>query len=213
MSELTIVWIVACAFGLVLALVGEYRDRVSLTFAGKFMASTAYLGVALVENLWDVRWGAWLFAGMSFCWAGDLLLVSRRSRTLFLGGLAAFLMGHVLYTAAFIIRGYETEGLFPAAVLLVFFVVAVQRWLRPHLQGPMVPAVHAYLLAICCMWLTAIATQAAAPSPLLLLGATGFVVSDLAVARNRFIKPDISNRLWGLPLYFAAQLLLALSAG
>ena len=43
----------------------------------------------------------------------------------------------------------------------------------------------------------------------LLAGALGFFVSDLAVARERFVAKSFSNKLWGLPLYYAAQLVLA----
>jgi hypothetical protein len=35
------------------------------------------------------------------------------------------------------------------------------------------------------------------------------MASDVAVARDRFVAPSVGNRLWGLPLYFVAQLLLA----
>jgi uncharacterized membrane protein YhhN len=42
-------------------------------------------------------------------------------------------------------------------------------------------------------------------------GALLFAASDLAVARDRFVRPALRNKLWGLPAYFAAQLLLAAS--
>jgi hypothetical protein len=36
-----------------------------------------------------------------------------------------------------------------------------------------------------------------------------FYASDLSVARDRFVVFRFSNRAWGLPLYFGAQLILA----
>jgi hypothetical protein len=36
-------------------------------------------------------------------------------------------------------------------------------------------------------------------------------VSDLFVARDRFVQPGFVNRLLGLPLYYAAQAMLAIS--
>jgi uncharacterized membrane protein YhhN len=36
-----------------------------------------------------------------------------------------------------------------------------------------------------------------------------FFISDLAVARDRFVAPSFANRSWGLPSYYAGQLLLA----
>jgi uncharacterized membrane protein YhhN len=43
------------------------------------------------------------------------------------------------------------------------------------------------------------------------LGAVLFYLSDLAVARDRFVAPAFVNRLVGLPLYYGAQVLLALA--
>jgi hypothetical protein len=37
-------------------------------------------------------------------------------------------------------------------------------------------------------------------------------LSDLSVARDRFVKPAFVNRLWGLPLYYASTVLIAWSA-
>jgi hypothetical protein len=38
-----------------------------------------------------------------------------------------------------------------------------------------------------------------------------FAISDLSVARERFIAPTFANLAWGLPLYFAAQLAIGAS--
>jgi hypothetical protein len=48
---------------------------------------------------------------------------------------------------------------------------------------------------------------------MILLGAGLFYVSDLAVARDRFIAPGFANAAWGLPLYYGGQLVLALTLG
>jgi len=45
------------------------------------------------------------------------------------------------------------------------------------------------------------------------VGAVLFFLSDLLVARDRFVAPGFGNRLLGLPLYYAAQLLLASAVG
>ena len=46
-------------------------------------------------------------------------------------------------------------------------------------------------------------------SPWLVVGAVGFYLSDLSVAKGRFIGQSFGNRAWGLPLYFFSQLVLA----
>jgi uncharacterized membrane protein YhhN len=48
---------------------------------------------------------------------------------------------------------------------------------------------------------------------LVIFGAVSFYISDLFVARDRFFKTEFSNRLLGLPLYYAGQFLLAFSVG
>jgi hypothetical protein len=37
------------------------------------------------------------------------------------------------------------------------------------------------------------------------------MMSNVAVTPDRFVRKDFLNRAWGLPLYYFAQLLLALS--
>lgn len=44
-------------------------------------------------------------------------------------------------------------------------------------------------------------------------GAFAFYLSDIFVARDRFLKRDFLNRLAGLPLYYTGQFLIAFSVG
>jgi uncharacterized membrane protein YhhN len=73
--------------------------------------------------------------------------------------------------------------------------------------------VRAYVLVISAMVACAAGTFGAAPEPALLVGALAFFLSDLAVARERFVEKGLANKLWGLPLYYGAQLMLAWTAG
>ena len=45
------------------------------------------------------------------------------------------------------------------------------------------------------------------------MGAVSFYASNISVARNQFVAPGRVNRMWGLPLYYLAQVLLASTAG
>ena len=85
------------------------------------------------------------------------------------------------------------------------------RWLSPHLQGFMRRAVLAYLLTIATMVVLTIGAAAAGAPLLLPVGAILFAISDLAVARERFVAQTIRNKVWGLPFYYGAQVLIALS--
>ena len=48
-------------------------------------------------------------------------------------------------------------------------------------------------------------------NPRFLAGAVLFFASDLGVARDKFVAPGFPNRAWGLPAYYAGQLLIAWS--
>ncbi len=144
------------------------------------------------------------------------LIIDRRS--IFLAGLIAFLGGHLWYTAAF----YVTAGLNlwtaigVAAVLIIGIMVF--RWLQPHLDPRMKGPVTAYIVVISLM-LTAAGSLLGENSVLprlqimVTVGALAFYISDIFVARNRFIKTAFLNRLLGLPLYYTGQFLLAFSVG
>jgi hypothetical protein len=47
----------------------------------------------------------------------------------------------------------------------------------------------------------------------ILAGAVFFYASDIFVAHQRFVMEQFYNRLFGLPLYYTAQFLLAFSVG
>jgi hypothetical protein len=72
-------------------------------------------------------------------------------------------------------------------------------------------AVLAYLLTIASMVVLTIGAAAVGTPLLLPIGAILFAISDLAVARERFVVQAFSNKVWGLPFYYGAQVLIALS--
>jgi uncharacterized membrane protein YhhN len=197
--------------GLILALLGEFRGGVRIMAPGKLVAASAYFGAAVAFGAAGSAWGQALLAGMACCWVGDMLLVSRKSRALFLAGLLAFFLGHLCYSWAFLLRGQSLAGWLPALLVMSAFSVGVLRWLRPFVDRRMRRPVVAYVAAISAMMVLAAGSFAAAGGWLLLAGAALFVLSDLAVARNRFVAKAFLNRALGLPAYFVAQFMLAAS--
>jgi len=78
--------------------------------------------------------------------------------------------------------------------------------------------VLAYVLVISVMvtmaWSVFMESQVGIQGRILVLaGAVLFYLSDITVARDRFMEDRFSNKLVGLPLYFGGQFLLAFSAG
>ena len=204
-------WALVCGAGVLVCLYGEFHQKISLAVSGKLVAASAYLAAAFSLGAPYSRYGRLVLAGMFFCWLGDLLLVSKRSRWLFMTGLAVFLLGHLAYSTAFLTRGVNEGALAAGLVMMLIFGLAVAQWLRPHLDARMKALVYLYIAVISVMMTCALGTFAIHRSLVMLFGAALFVISDLAVARNRFISAGFINRAWGLPVYFAAQLLLAAS--
>jgi uncharacterized membrane protein YhhN len=71
--------------------------------------------------------------------------------------------------------------------------------------------VLAYLLVIGTMSALALGFVGTGGPPTVAAGALAFTASDVSVARDRFVREQFVNRAWGLPLYYCAQLLIALS--
>lgn len=198
----------------VLGLVGllaSERTGSSARFLAKPLASAGFIGVAVAAGALDSGFGRWMVAALVLSALGDVFLLGSSEAT-FLGGLGSFLTAHLVYGIAFLVRGVAAPGLLATAPFAVF-ARQVLRWLRPHLSDRMRGPVVAYAVVISIMGVMAVGTAVEVWDWRIPTGAIMFVISDLAVARDKFVEPDVSNRLWGLPLYYGGQLLLAWAAG
>ena len=192
--------------------VAEWKGIAPMKWIAKPAASLGFTLTAVAAGAPSSSYGLAVLVALAFCFAGDVLLMFESKRA-FLAGLASFLAGHLVFTSAFGRRGIDRIWSACALAILAIAAIAVWQWLSPHLRGPMRPAVMAYVLAIVAMVTTAAGTFGARGDWRILAGAVGFFVSDLAVARDRFVHRSRLNRVFGLPLYYAAQILLASSVG
>ena len=148
--------------------------------------------------------------GLAFSLAGDVFLMLPKDRFAF--GLGSFLVGHFFYIAAFT----SVEGFQVTLGCLVPFLLGgavIYGTLLPHLERFRLP-VLVYVLAILVMaWQAAERWELTgdASSLLALAGALLFLVSDSALAFNRFRAPFHSAQAIVLSTYYAAQWLIALS--
>ena len=202
--------IAVTAVGLAGALLAERAGARAAMWLTKPVASAGFLLAAWLAGAEGSDYGRLILAGLVLSWLGDVLLIPR-ARAWFLAGLGAFLLAHVVYAVAFALRGVSPRATAVACVPIVVVGVLVLRWLRPHVPRRMRAPVVAYVVAISTMVALAIGTFAARGDLRVLAGAILFWISDLFVARNRFVSPGLENRVMGLPPYYAAQLLLAAS--
>jgi uncharacterized membrane protein YhhN len=196
--------VAATALLVALHLLAEARGLSMLRALAKVGASLGFVGLALALGGAGTPFGQRVLAALLLSLLGDALLLSA-ARPMFLAGLVAFLLAHVAYVAAFL--GAGVLPLWPLP-LLALGVGLTLRWLWPHL-GSMKGPVVAYCLVIAAM----VAAAMGVPSAAVHAGAVLFFLSDLLVARDRFAAPGFANRAAGLPLYYAAQLLLAGAVG
>lgn len=155
-----------------------------------------------------------LLVGLLFCLAGDIFLALPGERA-FLAGLVHFLLGHVFYVLAFFAMSGAGWWTLAGSCLAVGAGGIVWAWLRPSL-GRMKGPVAAYIVVISLMVCGAAGVLGDSALEtrgriLVMTGAFCFYVSDLFVARDRFVRKGFVNRLLGLPLYYAGQFMLAFS--
>jgi uncharacterized membrane protein YhhN len=199
--------LVLTAIAVLALLVGEARGPKWLPWIAKPIASLGFVWAAWACRPDDAA-GWTIVVGLWLCLVGDVCLLSR-GKGAFLAGLGAFFLGHVAYAIAFGQRGLAMPTTIATAAVLVVPAVVVWRWLRSHVEPAMRVPVLAYIVAITIMVACAIGSAGPRGEWLTITGAVAFYLSDISVARDVFVHRSFTNRLWGLPLYYAAQLCLA----
>lgn len=204
--------IIACLAACGALVVSECRGWKTSRAIFKTAASTAFLALAVQLDATASAYGQLILVALVLSWVGDVLLLSQKS-LVFLLGLASFLLAHVVFSGAFALRPIDGTALIVGLALMSCIGISVLVWLWHHLKTFYRVAVTAYVMAIVAMCTLAIAVSAASGAWLLASGALIFALSDIAVARDRFVAPGSINRVWGLPLYYMAQIIFALSLG
>lgn len=204
----------ACAGFVALLLVAHARSDRRLEAVSKLSASVSFIAYGWVLGVVQGGpVGVAVFTGLVLGGIGDAFLLSKR-KEYFLAGLVAFLLSHVAYVAAFLLIGVATTWALGALVLHLVIAAVVWRWLAPHTGSLRIP-VAAYIAIITAMVSAAVGAAAHLDSTagtVLIIAALAFYLSDLTVARERFVTRSLHNKLVGLPLYFGAQLLFGLGA-
>jgi uncharacterized membrane protein YhhN len=191
----------------------EYAAKPAVLVA---LAAAAALIPAGHTDLVDRRW--WFVGALVCSLAGDVLLMLPRN--LFVPGLAAFLVGHVLFIVGFLQPAspptsppftFSPIGIAVALGLVVLVEavpsVVILRSLLHRGEGALVGPVCVYMAAIVTMVVLAVNVGV----PTAALGACAFLVSDTLLALDRFVRPIRQGTLLVHVTYHAAQLLLVVS--
>jgi uncharacterized membrane protein YhhN len=200
------------AVSLAALLLAEKRDWRKGVWIFKPLAAVGYLGLAISMGAFETAYGQWIFAGLLLSFFGDVLLIPDENPIAFRIGILSFLLGHVAYTVAFATKGVDFSTALAVAFMAAIVAWRVLRWLMPHVGPDLRGPVYAYVVIISVMLVCAAGAAQGQSRPDIALGALLFYLSDLAVARDRFVHPSFWNGAWGLPFYFIAQLVLGLGA-
>ncbi len=194
-------------------LAAELTEHRRAQFILKPLAVGGFLLLAVISGALDDTYGRFIFLGLMACAIGDVLLLTRTSQKLFIGGIAAFAIGHIAYLSAFVWMqsGSVGYGRFALKVLVAIASVGFFIWIRRHLPRDMQTPVALYSLIIMMMVIGALGLPQMPPLYLAIIGAVMFAVSDIFVAKDRFVSQNPKNALGITPLYFGGQALIILS--
>ena len=195
-------------------LIAELREDRRAQFFFKPMAASGFVLLALQFGALDSTYGQYILAGLIACAFGDVFLLSRQSDVFFKMGMGAFALGHINYVFAANKITHPDIGylLFLGTTVFGLFIgLSVFAKLRKYLPEKMLWPVGFYTFIISLMIIRSLQTHMTGWQVLIIPAAIMFAVSDMFVARDRFVKPAPKNALAITPLYFGAQALFALS--
>ncbi len=160
-----------------------------------------------------------ILTALFFSWLGDIFLeLSSRESFYFLIGICCFLTTHILYIVYFLgIKSNRMSYLKKRPVMLLVILALIIELLYilwPNLGALRLPVV-AYAMTIGTMLATAAWQYEKIPlKPALLFvcGAFLFVLSDSALAINRFHRPFEGGGIFVMISYVAAQILIILGS-
>lgn len=189
-----------------------WRGRPDIETVAKPLVLALLVAAVVASTPTMVGW--LVVAGLTGSLIGDVFLLPRVDR--FISGLAAFLIAHLLFIAAFV-SSIQLETRIHVIGLLLGAGVAAVTWLtvgreiiaasRSH-EPPVPGAVLVYVVVLGVMLASGLAVQ----SPLAAVGVVLFAGSDAVLGWHRFVAELANGRLVTHVLYHLGQSLLALWA-
>lgn len=194
-------------------LIAELREDRRTQFFFKPLAAFGFVILALQFGALESAYGKYVLAGLIACAAGDVFLLARKSQNLFISGMAAFALGHIIYSFGFMAHGFERHQIFEQRhifymiAMMVMICLSAAIYIISKTERDMKLPVIIYSVIIKTMCVLAALTSKIS----IILAALLFAVSDYFVGMDRFIDPKKHWAFLITPLYFGAQALFALS--
>lgn len=184
-----------------------WHRRPDVERLAKPAAMVGLLTVALAAGATDSSAGRWLLLALVLGLVGDVFLLED-TPSRFVGGLAAFLVGHLAYVASFVAVGLDRPAWGWVGVVVLLVALVVGRRILPGAvaQGGVALAVPVavYMAVIGAMAVLGWASG----RPLVGLGASLFVVSDTVLAMGKFVQDRPWTHVVVMVTYHLAQALI-----
>ena len=188
----------------------QLADASLIGTIAKMTASSAFVVLAIGLRAQQTGYGRLVLLALMLSWIGDLALTGSTEKH-FVFGLAGFLLAHVAYVSAFAFAGINLKWMISALLPIALISLAASNWFAPYVPANLIIPVRVYTVVISLMVVCAVGARGKGAPLLVPVGAVLFYFSDLSVASGQFVQTDFPNYVWGLPFYFAGQVLLALS--
>lgn len=201
------------AFVVLALLIAELRQERRAQFFFKPMAAFGFVILALQFGALETTYGTYILAGLVTCAIGDVFLLTRNSKGLFIVGMAAFALGHIIFSFGFMKHGFEYDAvmngksIFGMAAILGMLCLTGAVYIIPRANRDIRIPIIIYSIIITTMCVLGVLTYNIS----IILAALAFAISDYFVGMDRFIDPKKHWALAITPLYFGAQALFAFS--
>lgn len=153
-----------------------------------------------------------MILALNFSLAGDLFLMFvTENGNMFIAGLVAFLLAHVMYILVFNRKRLNKPSI-PLVLLLLLYAATILWFLKNGLGDLTIPVVI-YMLIILSMVIFASLRKGNVNNfsfNLVLLGAVFFIISDSILALNKFNAPIAYSHFLIMGTYALAQYLITL---
>ena len=153
------------------------------------------------------KYNFFIMAGLFFSLIGDILLLALVDE--FLYGLAAFLITHLFYIVAFLIRNRDVRFV----SMLVFYLIggAAVYVLYPYTGEFRYPVIVYVFVIVTMAWRAYSQRNYNKTALYAYLGAMTFLLSDFILAYNKFIFSYHYSGIISIVIYWTAQYMIAKS--
>ena len=198
---------VLAALSIVTALIMVLTRYAEWTYMLIAIASVLFVLSGVAGRAWKHEFGRFMLLGLVLCCVGDLAGPHD-----FTHGTLAFLGAHLAFIAAFLVQGIEWRRFVsPLPLAAVVAWIGLASWLLPHVPPHQYWLVLSYMTVLFVMVCLSSGIRMPRGRTLLMSGTLIFLVSDIFVARWKFVDSSPINAFFCFPLDDSACSLLALS--